>query len=53
MLDELESGVLLVQNKRIDGVQSNWHFSSVEEQLKLVPVVSFTAVVLSVGKRVH
>jgi hypothetical protein len=44
---------LLIQNKRVDGVEHNWDFSPVKEQLQLLPVVFFLTVVFSVWKAVH
>ena len=53
MLDELKSGVLLIQDKSIDVADHDWNFSSLEKELQLLPVVFLFRIIFGVIKTVH
>ena len=53
LLHKLEGGVLLVQDQSVDVVNHNRNFSSLEEQLELLPVVLLLRVVFGVIERMH
>ncbi len=48
LLHELESGVLFIQNQCVNRIKSDWDSPAIEEELQLVPVITFAAVVLGV-----
>lgn len=53
LLDELERGVLLIEDECIDVVDDDWDLALLEEELEQLPVVPLFLIVLGVVETVH
>ena len=53
LFDEFQSRIHLVQNQRINIIDSDWDLSFFEENLQLQPVVLFLRITLSIVERMH
>jgi hypothetical protein len=53
LLNELQCGILLVEDERINVADHNWNFSSLEKELQLLPIILLFRIIFGVIETVH